>query len=231
MAFTIFYPDTTVSAADMNANFQHIGNGNWLPRGGSSLDATTGVYDLGSASYPWNNVYIHTLNVSGYSNTNSWNMVSSVTLSSTATSIEFTGLSGDVLRITGNILFSSPGTLTTGADYFFYFNGDSGTNYGETGRYNATGTLYLAKDTSTAGFALGAYTLGSSSFEYMLYSRTGGERMALAKYCLVRQNGEINIDFQTALIWNNTSATITSFKFSGSFPFDPGTAIQVWRAD
>ena len=229
MAFTIFYPDTTVSAADMNANFQHIGNGNWLPRGGSSLDATTGVYDLGSASYPWNNVYVHTLNVSGYSNTNSWNMVSSVTLSSTATSVEFTGLSGDVLRITGNFIFSSPGT--TGTDYYLYFNGNSSTNYGETGRVNLSGTLYAVKDTSTAGIAFYAYTGGSSSFEFLLYSKPGFERMLLTKYSRLRSTGVVLGDFQTAMIWNNTSATITSLKFSGPCSLDPGTAIQVWRAD
>ena len=231
MPFSIFYPETTVSAADMNANFQHIGAGNWLPLGGTLLEATTGVCDLGSLSYPWKNVFVHTLNVSGYSNTNNWNMISSVTLSSTATSVEFTGLSGDVLRITGNFVFSSPGTFTIGSDYFLYFNSDSGTNYGETGRQNYTGTLYTVKNTSTAGIGFAAYTSGSNSFDCTLYARPGTQRMLIAKHCVVRSTAVILSEYQTAMIWNNTSATITSFKFSGTFPFDPGTAIQVWRAD
>ena len=232
MAFSIFYPETTVSAADMNSNFQHIGNGNWLPMGGNSMENTTGAYDLGSTVYRWNNVYCNTLNVSGYSNTSTWNLVSSVTLSSTASSIEFTGLNYKLYIIKGSIII-------TGKNYWIsqIFNDDSSSSYAETSFMVSAGALQINMyDTETSNTIIfGSTSLTNTnyiSFDMNVYANPGYERFVIKSSAIYGSSTTtLRLSDYGSFVWANTSSTITSIKFYNTSPGDPmiaGTSIQLW---
>jgi len=90
--FTSFKFDTTITAAQMNENFQAVAGGNWLPLGGAQLEPTGSMYDIGAQGKKWKNVYCNDLHVLGNDSSNCWNVIASVTLSSTALSIDFSGL-------------------------------------------------------------------------------------------------------------------------------------------
>ena len=93
MAYTLLEKGHTVSATDFDNNYKHVGQGHLLPHGGSLLEETTGVYDLGSDAYKWNDVHVQNLEIqSGGEVQHCMNLIAETTLTTTATSIEFTGL-------------------------------------------------------------------------------------------------------------------------------------------
>ncbi|MDY6888129.1 MAG: hypothetical protein SVV88_10915, partial [Pseudomonadota bacterium] len=61
MSLTTFVSSTLTDAIEINDNFKHVGQGNLLPMGGSGLDNTTSVYDLGSSTYKWNNLFVNNI--------------------------------------------------------------------------------------------------------------------------------------------------------------------------
>lgn len=71
MSFTVLSNGQLTDAIQVNNNFYHIRQGSLLPMGAATMASTTGVYDLGSISYQWNNLYAkaipagHTFTVSG----------------------------------------------------------------------------------------------------------------------------------------------------------------------
>lgn len=116
-------------ASDMNDNFYEVGSGSIFPKGGSYLEPTDGVYNLGSSTYKWKdgyftNVYANNLTISGTITTaKTWRRISTVILTAGASKIEFTGLSGQTYK---QIMINGVICHSTGA--FVYINGDSSTN-------------------------------------------------------------------------------------------------------
>jgi hypothetical protein len=239
MAFTIFASFTTVSAAEMNANFQWVGGSHWLPRGGASLASTTGVYDLGSTVHKWDNIYTNNINVSGQSCTGFWNLVAQVTLSTTATSIEFTGLDKDIYMIEGIIL--SVQSIGTSLLAMMRFNYDSGTNYGAKYRIMSNTSLELYQTSSAQDIDLGwLYTPATSTnkqlvFNAIIYTKTGSERL-----CIINSIDSVN-NFSSGRkiygggIWNNTTDTLTSIHLKATLIigpiqryFQPNSSIRLW---
>ena len=222
MAFTIVYKGQTISATDFNDNFYHIAQGNLLPRGGNSLEATTGVYDLGSISYNWNNVHVQNVNLNGELQ-NAMNLIAEVTLTATSSVIDITGLNGEADEIYEVIVLSVLNTIGSG---FFYFNGDSATNYGF--------QYFLAIATTTIEYrgVINSFYIGYVDTATARYSKSNFIIYANSsiKLCLAKE-GRANInavirDFVAwGFVWNN-SATLTSMKFTGYF--DPGTNVQIW---
>ena len=93
MTFRIFKNSTTADASDTNDNYYHIGQGSRLPMGGSSLNNTNGVYDLGSSSYRWGDIYASTISTESlYSEGITWRFISKATVNTATTRLEITGI-------------------------------------------------------------------------------------------------------------------------------------------
>lgn len=228
MAYTLFEKGHTVSAVDFDSNYKHVGQGDLLPRGNTLLEETTGVYDLGSNAYRWNNIHIQNLELqSGGEVQHCMNLIAETILSATASSIEFTGLNGEtdeIYEVICNIIGYATETVS------LYFNGDSTTNnYGYQYIQIYSITSIAARGTSYTGIWIGRTGLQTIT---ALYSRSINYIYAnnSIKFVLNKVEESIGDTFITSnflwgQVWNN-SDTLTSMKFTGSF--DPGTNIQIW---
>lgn len=228
MPYILLEKGHTVSAADFDNNFKHVGQGHLLPHGGTLLEETTGVYDLGSNDYRWNNVHVQNLEIqSGGEVQRCMNLIAETTLTATASSIEFTGFNGETDEIY-EIIYNVKG-YATGVAYL-YFNGDSATNnYGWQTMYANNTTILATRSTSSTGFFIGGYKYGTITANYIkgnmiLYANNS---IKLALYKDLDRTGDtfVNYILKWGKVWNN-SATLTSMKFTGYF--DPGTNIQIW---
>lgn len=234
MPFTIFQKYRKIDATEMNDNFYHCFQGDWLPRGGVSLTATTGVYDLGSDVYRWNNVYVQNLEITGEL-PRCFNLIDETTLTDTATTIDITGLNGDTdeiyiiqYRITHDNIPASATQLRLG------LNEDSATNYGYQ-RLRANGAVIDASR-STLQNAMNLALMRTftsttyfTSGEIILFSKSGNERVAISDCAR-----GISDDYMEGIrlggsVWDNTIDTLTSLQFywnSGSMA--TYTNIKVW---
>src|SRR3990167_394347 len=233
MPFTTFTKNTTISAAEITGNFDHIGAGDMLPRGGTSLSPTTGVYNIGSDSFKWNDVFATNINITGELS-QCINLIAETTLSVTASNIEFTGLNGDtdvIYLIRAYIV-----ATTTALEIYAIFNNYSATasygwqyliGYGTAvgaGRFttwDGISLTYTGSDTTTSNLAYS---------ESIIYAKTGNERLVIVEsidMCDATYIGRIVVK---GAIWNNTTSTITSLKIlnSGGVNFAAGTNIQLW---
>jgi hypothetical protein len=221
--YTLLEKGHTISATDFDLNFKHIGQGNLEPKGGVLLENTTGVYDLGSDLFRFNNIHIQNVHLSdGGEIQKCMNLISEVTLTATASSIEFTGLNEDTDEIY-EIIVNGIGYNTNSA-YFAYFNGDSGSNYGYQQLTMIDAMLYINR-----GIFPGIY-LGATGFETSAALNFKFFGVFFEKYLLTKSVGNTGESFlrEENLFgqnWNNAS-TLTSMKFVGSF--DVGTNIQIW---
>jgi len=172
MAWTTLVNSTTIDAPSVNNNFYHVALGSILPLGGSGMEATTGVYDIGSSTYRWNNIYATNVNLSGsmtvsgnvtvnnltvsgtltVSGNQFWRVLAIAEITSATDTIEFTGLSN------GQYMFYaySYKTITVSNDCFMTFNGDTGSSY----------TYYEINGIWNAGIG-GYLTYGLSNAQYI----------------------------------------------------------------
>jgi len=221
MAYTLLEKWHTGSAVDMNNNFQHVGAGSMLPLGGNSLEATTGAYDLGSDSIRWNNAYINTVNLGSGTVNRCMNMIAEVTLTATASSIEFTGLNGEedvIYEIIANT------TLYTNSNVNLYFNNDSATaNYGRQYILGQSIAVSAARETSGKSWYLGSQLKYNKS-NVIIYANNN-IKLGLDSGCWGVSLTAVTYIIKTGYIWNNP-ATLTSMKFTGYF--NPGTHIELW---
>ena len=233
MPFTTFTKNTTISAAEITGNFDHIGAGDMLPRGGTSLSPTTGVYNIGSDSFKWNDVFATNINITGELS-QCINLIAETTLSVTASNIEFTGLNGDtdvIYLIRAYIV-----ATTTALEIYAIFNNDSATasygwqyliGYGTAvgaGRFttwDGISLTYTGPDTTTSNLAYS---------ESIIYAKTGNERLVIVESIDMCDATYIGRIVFKGAIWNNTTSTITSLKIlnSGGVNFAAGTNIQLW---
>jgi len=230
---------TTVKSLDMRDNFDVIGAGSRLPMSseGVAFANTTGVYDIGSSAFRWNNIFATNLDVTGDITTDNGSLevlIAETTLSVTASNIEFTGLNGDtdvIYLIRAYIV-----ATTTALEIYAIFNNDSATaNYGwqyligygsavGAGRFttwDGISLTYTGSDTTTSNLAYS---------ESIIYAKTGNERLVIVEsidMCDATYIGRIVVK---GAIWNNTTSTITSLKIlnSGGVNFAAGTNIQLW---
>jgi hypothetical protein len=226
MAFTIVYKGQTISATDFNDNFYHIAQGNLLPCGGNSLVATTGVYDLGSVSYNWNNVHVQNVNLNGELQ-GAMNLISEVTLTTTSTVIEFTGLNGETDELY-EIICNIKGYATS--TVWMFPNSDSQTNnYGIHYIRGRSTVIDSLRDTSFTGLWIGLSMYDTSTSKNtksnsIIYSNSINKTI-LTKMADSVGDTYIRSNPTIGQVWNN-SAILTSLKFTGYF--DPGTNIQLW---
>ncbi|MCP4651430.1 MAG: hypothetical protein GY853_15295 [PVC group bacterium] len=237
MTYKVLQNNVTSSAIEANDNFYHIGQGSRLPMGGNSLTSTDAVYDLGSSTMTWNNLYCDNLYISdsiASTNKSLWVLLSETLATATTASIEITGLNGDdnsqymfVVKLVGN-------NLTSSCHCLMQINGDSATNYGyqwiqaegaatgaERGTLDFFILTYGTQDTD------GSQVVGLS--RNLLYTKSGNERLLLTENASGGQGSYLTGLNLRGSIWDNTSDTITSLKFiANSSDFGTGTNIQIW---
>ncbi|MFA5423699.1 MAG: hypothetical protein WC374_07550 [Phycisphaerae bacterium] len=237
--FTAFQFETTISAIDMNNNFEYVGSGNWLPHGGPNLDNTNGIYDLGAQNERWKDVYCNDLHVTGRNSSNCWNVMSEITLSTSATSIEFQ-LSSEYENFT--LIFDAVmyANATLGNMGYITFNNDSSASYG----YLSTVFWPMAAplvSTYTSQQRLGIYDSngpGNTGTVYNVYVR--GEayinaRAGAAKLVISNIETDIDAGFPVLNVFSgihNNTDTVTSIKITLSrYAFNSGSKIRLMGAD
>ena len=116
---------SAVLSADVNGNFQHVALGSLLPRANSAtMDATTGVYNVGTSTVYWRGVYLNnfvgasqTINVSGSMLINGTVSVQYLRCTATANIGNFFYESGTAIssgRTTDQTFFANKLWLTSG---------------------------------------------------------------------------------------------------------------------
>ena len=128
MPFDTFVSGTTAYATEVMENFYWVGRGTRLPYGGASLEATTAVYNLGTTTARWNNVYCHNIDISGTitSTTEIQGKIAGYLASGAVSRVEITGLNGNDVNSWQIFCFWYSDTVTT---YKMHINGDSSAAY------------------------------------------------------------------------------------------------------
>jgi hypothetical protein len=232
-SYTSFIKSTTISADEMNNNFNYIGAGHWIPMSGATLTTdTTETLDIGSQFNRWDTLYVNNLNLDGEIS-QSFNLIAEVTLNDTSSSIEFDNLNGDqdeVYILRTKIVSDGSGD----SDLQMALNNDSSSNYGYQFLQGIDGAVSAARSSraymlvATAETSISTTTKNSYS-EMILYAKTGNERLSLSQ--VLRSGGGTYIYGHSiwGQVWNDTSNTITSIKLS--FPggkLTTNTNIQLW---
>jgi hypothetical protein len=230
MAFTILSNGDITDASQINDNFYHVAQGSRLPMGGVSLAATTLTYDLGTTTAYWNNLYCNTIYCNSITTANKslWTLVSEVTLTATASSIEFTGLNGDTDK-EYKIFIVSNINNTLGAAGFLILNGDSTTNnYGYQNLAAVNTVVSASRGTSQSGFYFSDLKVAFGIIN--LYAKTGLPRMSIMNNINDVQSTTIYSLNNISNVWNNTTSTVTTLKFyMSSYYFLAGTHIELWK--
>jgi hypothetical protein len=238
MSFSVFSV-TTDDVEKVMDNFYWIYSGDRLPYSATaagSLAVSDNTIDLGSSAARWRNIHANTTIVNSGTMTAPylWSLKTSVTLSATASAIEFSGLNGDEYEPM-LIRFYFPTGTSTSDYHHIYLNNDSATSYMH---YQV---LWVA---GSAGPQVNTFTsmrYGPSAwpsfFEFLLYSKTGKERISHFEG-ISGSTASISIrGYDVWYVWNNTVNTLTSIKFilydasdSGIINYAPGTRISIWGA-
>jgi len=237
--YTVFLENTTVTASEMNANFYHCVQGNWIPMGGVSLGYTSNVYDLGSNSYKFNSVHCQNINLSGDVGaiTSVFNQVSSFSVNSVNTQtarIVFSGLNGDTSYVYYIVARIISNTNTAGGDIGIAFNGDSAASYNVQMQYHSTTDVatYTTESIATLAREWALATTGSQSIliQSHIYTRLSTQRIFLSRFSGHSQNKYVDYAGTLCGKWSNVADTITSFVFfrNNGKDFATGTSIQIF---
>lgn len=221
------------SSSEMNANFQWIGQGDKLPKGGQSLSATDGVYDLGSDSKRWGTVYLDEIpSVTTLKNT--WYRIATAEITATTSSVEFTGLNGDTDAMYRILFF----TRYRQQDITIFFNNDSSESYGLQ-QMNGTrhdvihGLRYIPGYQTYLPLIRWVGEVGQSNFyDVLIYAKTGYERIiksrAMGFISYTSPSVMWNVGFSHG-VWNNTTDTITSIKLRfWIYDLETGTYMELY---
>lgn len=231
-SYTSFIKLTTISADEMNNNFNHCFSGDWLPLSGATLTTdTTETLDMGSQTDAWNNLYCNNLNIDGEIK-NAFNLIAEVTLSSTVSAIEFTNLDGDKDETwLINSYFVLEAT-TASSNIGYQINGDSAANYGLQKIDGINGSVSSSRFDNGTRLVIGR-SVGTSASKIcysdaVVYCKSGNDRLSLAQY----QTNELgSYVYNTTVIggiWNNTTDTITNLQIIPYTNLLAGTNIQIW---
>ena len=233
--FTVFQTNTTAYANELMDDFYYLG-ADRMPltqTAAGSLTAVDATYDLGSSTYRWDDVYADNLYITNDISSNSqtlWVLESEVTLSATASAINFVSLDGDtdsVYKIIARI--EHVGSATT--FYFAYLNQDSASNYGN--QYmQGQGAVATAVRGSTSAVSIGESTQTQCSVysETIIYGQSGFNKVIKTTVGIGMESSTVDSIRNYAQSWSGTG-TITSIKLS-VFPlsgYAVGTNVQLWK--
>jgi hypothetical protein len=241
MAFTVFTNSTTAVASEVNDNFYFVAQGNRLPRTGNSLTETTGVYDVGSATYKWNTLFTNSLSCANL------NISGSITseymlgpeylyeeLSCASSRIEITGLNGescDAYEVYVNISAYKP--------LYIWPNGDSNVaNYGSQRLvvdYSTTSALVTNTSGNTASCI---YCSLAGRVKSIIHPKNENSRIVqtifygddLYKPAWSTPSTYRYFYKNQSTSWSNDSDTLTSLVFQTSaWPPFAAIKIAVWK--
>lgn len=231
--FEPFVKNTLIDADDVNTNIWYVAQGSWLPMGGTELEYTTTVYNLGSDSYEWAGVYVTNVNMTGILD-GTFNLISETDITATTGRVEISGLDGNTdeiyilyMRMVNDIATSSAFTL--------FFNGDSATNYGYQYFAGTDTTTSAARGTTQTGIPIGEISNDTATTqlcytESWIYAKSGYERTLLSSQNRRASGTYVAQTMELAGIWNDTSSTISSIQItaSTSTAIGVGSNIQLW---
>jgi hypothetical protein len=162
---------------------------------------------------------------------NAWEKIYENTLSSAASSVTISNLTGNT-----DILYKLiiRGISAEDTNYFrVRINNDSGTNYGYQTLLGINTTYSAARNTANAiwGIANTVDTDDISMGEFLIYAKSGYERTILSKTLSNISGTTINRAGIWGEVWNNTSNEITSLVISAlvASGLNSGTHIELWR--
>ena len=234
MAFHIFQANTLVDPSAVMDNFYHVGEGHLLPRGGTSLDATTSVYDIGTSDAKWKEIHIMDAYVNG-TVYNSWNLITRYVLPSATNRIAITGLNGDsdiLYHVVMRAVLTAPSTQSL----WMAINQDTGGTYGYKDTIYVAGGAPTAYRDSTFSVYIGPQGGGTAPadsvtfYDAYIYAATGVERAILSNITGQADEKYIYFRMRMGTTWNDTTNTITSLIFWGvtATSFGVGTTIDIW---
>jgi len=232
LTFRIFVNSTTADASDTNDNYYHIGQSSRLPMGGSLLANTTGVYDLGSSSYKWeefnvNSCTYDTLDANGIT----WEYLTRTVVDTAASEIEFSGLdSADAIEYL--CIFKFISDTSTAAIIGFHANDSTYTAF--------AGVCLLGTPTTGAAYTITAASLGNTTAPTITSLYTFGflrfhcdsNTFQGFHFLSMSGAGETYVDRLGdgfGYLSSTTAATVTSLTFViSSGNFQTGTYIELW---
>jgi hypothetical protein len=221
--FTVFVNGGIVDANEWLSNYYVCGAEDLLPRDGANMQLTNSALDLGSSAQLWDNVYVNNLFVDGELG-GTLNQIGKTTLSASATKIEFTGLTDDVIYMKCKFLFNT----VTSDDTLLFFNQDSSTVYGYQlifgtagSRFNTQTGIVLTQGGSIA-------TKYISGFDGWLMLGAAQEKMIVGNGFVAAGGTTIENTFMLGGMYNNTSNTITSIQITNVSSFEIGTEVSIW---
>lgn len=230
--FTVIANSTPTDAVIVNKNFYHVGREHLLPRSSVTLLPTSSVYDLGSSTATWANIYADNTYISGSTTFyNTMNLLTEITVTNTSSSIDFTGLNSSdnhFYEIKCRIIGTN--SFTAG----MIFNNDNSGHYGQQIVQSIDDTTTTLNATSITSIPVGQVhyvttTAGYSKFELMIY--IGGPRaLVFTEGGDNHSSDRVGSFVQGAYSWESDS-TVTSIKFitdTTTGYFSPGTNIQIW---
>lgn len=231
MAFTSFTKNTTITASEVNDNFS-IRSGNWMPLGSTTLVNVGSTHNLGSDVYRWYNVYCNNAYASNAivdCVDRSICLIDSYEISgnnSSTTRISFS-INGDDYDFLEISVFQPMATLNSG----LYVNGE--TNGSIYSHNLAALTFRDATITSTPPCVfLPFMSFGTSTGECFTYSiirmntKSGVPKNYQSSSFLVLDDDTLSYTIFAVSYYTNTSATLTSLVFGGSF--NTGASIKIW---
>jgi len=229
MAFTVLQKYTTITTSEINDNFYHIACGSWLPRGGTLLDTTNGVYDLGSDNYRWENAYINNVNTSNItleSISDSIVLIGSheINGANTATSRISFSINGDAY----DFLEISVFTPAQGSKNYLSFNGYSNLSCSYYEISFVDTTIIHSNNSSYAPVISASSTTNTANIYSVVNcnTKTGGYRNMKSATMMTSDSDVVSYSQIAICYFTNTSSTITTLVFTGSF--NTGASIKIW---
>ena len=228
----------TMTSAEMNANFQWIGQGDKIPMGGQDLAHTNGAYDLGSDVYRWNKLYCNDIPSVTSINT-VWQRIATVNITATTSAISFTGLNGDT-DIEYRLIYRtlSQFTGTTIFTYYLYFNiglGSYGSQFflselgGTTARRTSgSDALFLGSAKGSAAGTAGTQIIFG---ETLIYAKTGYERIISSRISTKNELTTVGRIYKLGGLWGDTTDTITAIHMARVAPgaYEPGSFAELYK--
>lgn len=161
-----------------------------------------------------------------------WVRKYATTLSGAATTIEMSGLNGDMAK-----LYAVRARIITGADgggnEYIYCNADTGTNYGSQWIKGASTTASAARNTDFTGFYfIDGNASGDVNYgEALIYAKSGYVRTSLSRAENRIATTTVTNTTVNGSSWNNTADNITSLTLRSAVTngLGIGTYIELWE--
>lgn len=228
MAFSIFTSGASDADA-VNANFYHIAQGTRLPRGGTSLDPTTGIYDVGSGTYKWNSFFVNSLSCANLNITGSFTSNQGFIVEQNFNCMtNEERLRNFVINLSGAdnvdyyLLHLYELHSTTSCVWQLYLNGDSDTaNYAAQNTIikNVATTITIANVTGTITALPLAYNVTTTSFNYgyhkiIIKPETENSKLVIVNSNYLSRSSNLRESAYRVVSWDNTSDTLSSLVFA-----------------